>query len=114
MIRITVPLSFSSTSISFRDKNAIVVGNASPSATTSEVKPGRLKTGLPTSSLYLRGNSGSWEDADPNNFDGVEKGRDCDCDEDNDSPNTKDDVVNTIRITVINVILALYPRSLSF
>jgi hypothetical protein len=97
-----------------------VVGNASPSATTSEVKPGRLKTGLPTSSLYLRGNSGSCEeaktDADPNNVDDIEKGRyDCNCDDDdNDSPNTKDDVVNIIRITVISVILALYPRSRSF
>ena len=56
-------------------------------------------TGLPTSSLYLRGNSGSCEeaktDADPNNVDGIGKGRyDCDCKEDNDSPNTKDNVVN--------------------
>jgi hypothetical protein len=104
--------------MSFSDKNAIVVGNASPSATTSEVKPGRLKTGLPTSSLYLRGNSGSCEeaktDADPNNVDGIEKGMsDCDCnDDDNDSPNTKDNVVNIITITVIRVILVLYPRSL--
>jgi hypothetical protein len=97
-----------------------VVGNASLSATTSEVKPGRLKTGLPTSSLYLSGNSGSCEeaktDADPNNVDGIEKGRyDCDCnDDDNDNPNTKDNVVNIIRITVISVILVLYSRSLSF
>jgi hypothetical protein len=97
-----------------------VVGNASPSATTSEVKPGRLKTGLPTSSLYLRGNSGSCEeaktDADPNSIDVIEKGRyDCDCnDDDNDSHNTKDDVANIVRITVIRVISVLYPRSLPF
>lgn len=96
-----------------------MVGNASPSATTSEVKPGRLKTGLPTSSLYLRGNSGSCEEAktdvDSNGVDGIEKGRyDCDCNDDNDSPNTKDNVVNIIRITVISVILVLYSRSLSF
>jgi hypothetical protein len=96
-----------------------VVGNASPSATTSEVKPGTLKTGLPTSSLYLRGNSGSWEeaktDADSNGVDGIEKGRyDCDCNDDNDSPNTKDNVANIIRITVISVISDLYPCSPSF
>jgi hypothetical protein len=98
-----------------------VVGNASPSATTSEVKPGRLKTGLPISSLNLRGNSGSCEeaktDADPNGVDGIEKGKyDCDCndDNDNDSPNTKDNVVNIIRITVVSVIFVLNPRSVSF
>ena len=51
--------------------------------------------------------------ADPNNFDGIEIGR-YDCDEDNDSPNSKDEVVITIRITVISVNLDLYPCSPSF
>jgi hypothetical protein len=72
---------------------------------------------LPTSSLYLRGNSGSSEEAktnaDPKNVDGIEKGNDDD-DDDDDSPNTKDDVVNIRRMTVINVILFLYPFLCSF